>query len=196
MTDTSAADDRSRSGDPDSSLDPTATGAVGEPTGISAGRLAVEAADLRVELEQMRELAQERLASAQRAQADYENLKKRNERERSELGQLITAGLLGQLLPLVDDLELALQADPDKDPTVWMEGLRLIQGKAVSALEGLGLQPIAAVDQTFDPNFHEGVGEVPGEDGVVVTQVQKGYLLNGHVLRPSRVLVGNGKPSC
>jgi molecular chaperone GrpE len=196
MTDTSAADDRSRSGDQDSSLDPAATGAVGEPTGISAGRLEVEAAELRAELEQTRELAQERLAGAQRAQADYENLKKRNERERSELGQSITVGLLGQLLPLVDDLELALQADPDKDPTAWMEGLRLIQGKVVSVLEGLGLQPVAAVGQPFDPHFHEGVGEVPGEAGVVVTQVQKGYLLNGHVLRPSRVLVGNGKPSC
>lgn len=188
MTDHFPADDGSPSGGPEQEPDPASQGAAADPAGVSA-------AELRAELEQARTLADDRLATAQRAQADYENLKKRNERERRELTQLVTTGLLGQLLPLVDDLELALQADPDQDPTAWLEGLRLMQGKVVSVLEAMGLQPIAAKQQRFDPKFHEGVGEVPGEAGMVVAQVQKGYLLHGQVLRPARVLVGNGDPA-
>ena len=190
--DSFTADSGPSSCDPESHPDPVRD-PVGEQAGAEAERPATADDALRAELDQARALAEERLAMAQRAQADYENLKRRTERERGDLVQVVKAGLMGQLLPLVDDLELALQADPDPDPTAWLEGLRLIQGKVVSALEAIGLQPIAAIGQPFDPRFHEGVGQVPGQDGVVVTQVQKGYLLNGHVLRPARVLVGNGE---
>ena len=191
--DSFAADSGPFSCDPESHPDPTRD-TVDEQAGADTEcPPAPPDSELHTELEQARALAEERLAMAQRAQADYENLKKRTERARGDLTQIIKAGMLGQLLPLIDDLELALQADSDPDPTAWLEGLRLIQGKVVSALEAMGLQPVATIGQPFDPNFHEGVGEVPGLEGVVVTQIQKGYLLNGHVLRPARVLVGNGE---
>ena len=190
--DSFAADSGPSSSDPEPHPSPVPD-TVDDQAEADAERPAPADDPLRAELKQARALAEERLAMAQRAQADYENLKRRTERERGDLIQVVKVGLLGQLLPLVDDLELALQADPDPDPTAWLEGLRLIQGKVVSALEAMGLQPIAAIDQPFDPRFHEGVGQAPGQDGVVVTQVQKGYLLNGHVLRPARVLVGNGE---
>lgn len=190
--DSFAADSGPSSSDPEPHPSPVPD-IVDDRTEADTERPAPADDPLRAELEQARALAEERLAMAQRAQADYENLKRRTERERGDLIQVVKVGLLGQLLPLVDDLELALQTDPDPDPTAWLEGLRLIQGKVISALEAMGLQPIAAIDQPFDPRFHEGVGQAPGQDGVVVTQVQKGYLLNGHVLRPARVLVGNGE---
>ena len=190
--DSFAADSGPSSSDPESRPEPVPD-TVDEQAGADTECPAPADGPLRAELEQARALAEERLAMAQRTQADYENLKRRAERERGDLIQVVKVGLLGQLLPLVDDLELALEANPDPDPTAWLEGLRLIQGKVVSALEAMGLQPIVAIDQPFDPRFHEGVGQVPGQDGVVVTQVQKGYLLNGHVLRPARVLVGNGE---
>ena len=103
-----------------------------------------------------------------------------------------TGALLMALLPIVDDFERALAAD-SSDASAWREGIGLIERELFQLLERLGLQPIAAEGQPFDPNFHEAVSQGPGPAGEVIAQVRKGYLLGARVLRPALVVVGQGE---
>ncbi len=75
-----------------------------------------------------------------------------------------------------------------------MHGIRLVESKLRKTLEAQGVTPIKAVGEAFDPNLHEAVMHVKGEDGQVVQELQKGYRLHDKILRPSKVAVGNGEP--
>ena len=143
-------------------------------------------------LASVQEESEQRLVAWQRARADYENLKKRSQQEVAERSMLATATVLLTLLPVVDDFERALESEKEPDPLAWVDGVQLIQKKLFHLLEQVGLQPIAAEGQAFDPKFHEAIGKGNGREGYVVTQVLKGYLLGQRVLRPSQVIVGNG----
>lgn len=147
--------------------------------------------ELRQQLEVAQELATERLAAWQRAQADYQNLKKRSQNEVQERVFHTTSALLLELLPVVDDFERALEAGAQVDSASWLEGLHMIQHKLYQFLERTGVQPIATDGQPFDPNFHEAVGQSPGPAGQIITQVEKGYLIGQRVLRPAQVIVGS-----
>ncbi len=138
--------------------------------------------------------AEENLAGWQRAQADYINYKRRSEQERDEISQLANAVLVLNLLPVLDDWERALASLPDDqaDPG-WVEGIRLIERKLRGVLESQGLSPIEAVGQPFDPNLHEAAMQGKGEEGIVVEELQKGYKFRDRVIRPSKVVVGNGE---
>lgn len=155
---------------------------------------AAEAAGLRAQLEEVTALAAQRLAAWQRAQADYQNLKKRSAQEIQDRSAEIATHLLRELLPIVDDLERALDADPSCDPTAWLAGVKLIRQKLYYYLEAVGVSPIATVGQPFDPAFHEAIGQAAGPAEQIVSLVRKGYLLGQRVLRPAQVLVGNGEP--
>lgn len=155
---------------------------------------AAEGAALRTQLEEATALAEQRLAAWQRAQADYQNLKKRSAQEIQDRSAEIAAYLLRELLPIVDDLERALDADPSRDPTAWVAGVTLIRQKLYHYLEAMGVSPIATAGQAFDPAFHEAVGQAAGPAEQNVSLVRKGYLLGQRVLRPAQVLVGNGEP--
>ena len=159
--------------------------------GTDAERTDVEA--LQERLAALRTESAQRMAAWQRAQADYENLKKRSQQELAERATLAAAALLMGLLPVVDDFERALAADRAQDPAAWADGVQLIQHKLFQYLEQAGVQPIAAEGQPFDPKFHEAIGKMSGPEGQVVTQVLKGYLLGQRVLRPSQVIVGQGE---
>jgi len=76
----------------------------------------------------------------------------------------------------------------------WVHGIRLVERKLRTTLEAQGISPIKAVGEDFDPNLHEAVMHVKGEDGKVVRELQKGYRLHDKILRPSKVAVGNGEP--
>jgi molecular chaperone GrpE len=165
-------------------------GAVGQPHGAAA--LAVEVAELRAELSRVEEQAAERLAAWKRARADYENLKRRSATEVNDRAAHATSALLMELLPIVDDFERAFHADRSDDQEAWAEGIALIERELMQLLERLGVQPIAAEGQPFDPNFHDAVSQGPGPAGEVIAQVRKGYLLGPRVLRPSMVVVGQG----
>ena len=169
---------------------------VGEPVAVSAAALAAEIAELKAEVASLREQAEKRLVAWQRAQADYQNLKRRSRQEVGERATYAVSGLVLELLPVVDDLDRAFAADDSvdvpQDSEAWVEGIRLIQRKLYALLERAGVQPIAAVGQPFDPNFHEAVGRAPGPANQILTQAQKGYLLGQRVLRPSLVIVGEG----
>lgn len=146
---------------------------------------------LEAQLAEEKEKAQSYLTSWQRAAADYQNLKRRVDQEREDLSRLGTAALLINFLPLVDDLDRALlSVDSRLAGMTWLDGIRLIQRKFQALLEMNGVTEIQADGETFDPNVHEAVTFGEGEDGKVISVVQKGYKLGGRVLRPALVVVG------
>ncbi len=138
--------------------------------------------------------AEEYLTNWQRAQADFINYKRRTEQERQEFNSYATANLILSLLPVIDDLERALDAVPPKyKKHDWVEGVRLVAHKFKTILEGQGVKPIKAVGEAFDPNYHEALRQDKGEEGIVVEEFQKGYMMHDKLLRPARVVVGNGE---
>ncbi len=152
-----------------------------------------DADGLRAKLADEREKAQSYLSSWQRAAADYQNLKRRMQEERSEVGRLANAALVINLLPLVDDLERALRTvDSKLAGLTWIDGIWLIYRKFQQVLENAGVREIPADGLPFDPNVHEAISEAPGEEGKVVSVVQRGYLLGDRVVRPAMVVVGRG----
>lgn len=136
---------------------------------------------------------EEYLAGWQRAKADYENLRQRTEAQRSELIKTATQELVGALLPIVDNLELALK-HASKDTTL-RNGVQLIHKQLREVLAGQGVEIIRAVRQSFDPAVHEAVAHVAGTKNICVSEHAPGYKLHGKVLRPARVSVGNGQPA-
>lgn len=147
--------------------------------------------ELKQQLAREKERAEANLGSWQRTAADFQNYKRRVEQEREEVARLSTAALIFNLLPLVDDLQRALDSvDARLAGMTWLEGVRLIDRKFQALLEMNGVTEIEADGQTFDPNVHEAVTFGPGEENKVIAVVQKGYRLGNRVLRPSMVVVG------
>ncbi len=152
-----------------------------------------DAEGLRARLQEEQEKAQSSHASWQRAAADYQNLKRRMEEERSEVARLANAALVINLLPLIDDLERALgNVDAKLAGLTWIDGVWLIYRKFQAVLENAGVKEIPAEGQPFDPQVHEAISEAPGEEGKVISVVQKGYQLGDRVIRPAMVVVGKG----
>jgi len=139
--------------------------------------------------------SEEYLANWQRAQADFLNYKRRTEQERQEFSQFASANVILSLLPVLDDLERALEAAPPSKGSKqsWVEGVRLVARNFRSAMEAQGLKPINAIGEPFDPNFHEALRQDKGKEGIVIEEYQKGYMLGDRILRPARVVVGNGE---
>ncbi len=138
--------------------------------------------------------AESYLANWQRAQADFINYKRRSEQEREEISKFANSALMLNLLPVLDDLERAFASIPDHLTKVsWVDGVRLIEHKLRASLEMQGLSPIKAVGEPFDPHLHEALRQDKGKEGIVIEEVQKGYKFHDRVIRPSRVVVGNGE---
>ncbi|HEY32539.1 MAG TPA: nucleotide exchange factor GrpE [Dehalococcoidia bacterium] len=138
--------------------------------------------------------AEEYLASWQRSQADFVNFKRRSEQEREETIKMANAELVRTILPALDDLERALEhIDSPMVEDSWVEGIRLIERKLRAGLELQGIQEIKALGEKFDPNLHEAAMHSRGPEGIVVQELQKGYILHDRVIRPSMVVVGNGE---
>jgi len=153
------------------------------------------AGTLEDQLAREKERAESYYASWQRAAADYQNFKRRVDQERSEYTQIANASLLINLLPIVDDLERALEnVDAHLAGLTWLDGVRMIHRKFQALLEMSGISEIPADGQDFDPNVHEAVMYAEGEAGKVLNVAQKGYLLGGRVLRPAMVVVGGKQP--
>jgi molecular chaperone GrpE len=145
-------------------------------------------------LEAEKKKAEEYLASWQRAQADFINYKRRTEQERQDFNSFANAQLVLGILPVLDDMERALDAVPEKFAgDDWVEGIRLVDRKFKTILEGQGVKPILSLGMAFDPNYHEAMRQDKGEEGMVIGELQKGYMLNDKLLRPARVVVGSGE---
>ena len=150
--------------------------------------------DLEQTLAEAREKAEGYLANWQRAQADFINYKRRSEQEKEEIGKFANTQLMLNLLPVLDDLERAFDSiTPQVAKLDWVEGIRLVERKLRAGLEAQGLSQIEALGKPFDPNLHEAVIHGKGEEGIVIEELQKGYKLHDRVIRPTKVVVGNGE---
>lgn len=161
--------------------------AAGEAEGIS------ELERLREELEEVKAEAEEYLDGWRRAQAEFSNYKKRQQADRARVRKLANADVLRKLLPVVDDFQRATRTlPPELTQLTWCEGVFLIRHKLNAILESEGVEPIETNDKMFDPRYHEAVTheEISGyEDGQIIREVQRGYLLGDIVLRPALVRV-------
>jgi len=125
-----------------------------------------------------------------RLAADFENYKKRAARERQEYVQLANERLIGELIPILDDLERALSAAEHHEEAQLEEGVRLVHRALAGLLERHGVAAIET-EGKFDPHVHEALLSQPSEaeEGSVIDVVQKGYKLGDRVVRPARVVV-------
>ncbi len=154
----------------------------------------VEGRALEEQLARAREDAQKYLANWQRAEADFQNYKRRVEQERDETRRFASAALIINILPILDDLERALMSlDARLAGLTWFDGVRLIHRKLHLILENAGVSVIEVEGQQFDPRCHESVMQAEGEEGKVLAEVQRGYKLYDRVLRPAMVVVGKGQ---
>lgn len=165
--------------------------AVTAEEGLEEEREGLE--ELQGELERAKAQAAEYLEGWQRAQAEFSNYKKRQEAERAGMITRANATLLHKLLPVVDDFERALATQPASlSQLTWCEGIFLIKHKLNAILESEGVKSIKTEGQVFDPRYHEAVTyeEVAGyEEGQIIGEVQRGYILGERVLRPALVRV-------
>jgi molecular chaperone GrpE len=140
--------------------------------------------------------AEENLALAQRAQADYANLRRRSAEEREAMLGLANEVLLAKVVALADDFDRALDHVPDvARATPWLEGIVAIDRKLRSLLDSEGVTPIEALGAVFDPTLHEAVSHLPGTgrpEGEVVAEIRRGYRIRDRVLRPALVAVSDG----
>ncbi len=165
-----------------------------EPTPPESAQAEPVEAPLEEQLAKAKEDAQKYLGNWQRAEADFQNYKRRMEQERSESRRFASAALIINTLPILDDLERALGSlDARLAGMTWFEGIALIHRKLLVLLDNAGVTPIQAEGQQFDPSFHEAVTHADGEEGKVLAEVQRGYKLHDRVLRPAMVVVGKGK---
>ncbi len=126
-----------------------------------------------------------------RLTADFDNFRKRAQREKDEARQFANQGLLEKLLPVLDNFEMALTAVKDSDPSV-RDGVQMILDQLLGVLKESGVEPVDGMGQPFDPNLHEALSQeetTEVEEGTVVQQVQRGYKLNDRLVRPARVVV-------
>ncbi|MBV9463598.1 MAG: nucleotide exchange factor GrpE [Verrucomicrobiae bacterium] len=130
-----------------------------------------------------------------RTRADLENFKKRAAREREDIVKRANENLLRDLLSVLDHFELGLQSSRDGgDSKALLEGMEMVHGQLIRFLKNLGVEPIEAVGQEFDPAVHEAIAQQPSDvpAGQVIAQTRKGYKLRDMLLRPAAVVVSKG----
>lgn len=150
---------------------------------------------LEAELTQAKAKADENYDRFLRLQAEFDNYRRRTQKEKTEIVKYASEQLVSELLPVLDNFERATSsAQSNPDITVFSQGVDMILRQLQTALSKVGLKPMEAVGQPFDPNLHEAVMRVESEDhpeNTVVEELQKGYFLKEKVLRPSMVKVSN-----
>ncbi len=129
-----------------------------------------------------------------RVAAEFDNFRKRAAKERQEAGWRAQGDLVRGLLDALDDLQRFGSVDPSTvDSKTVVDGIALVEKKIVKSLAGHGFEVVNPIDHPFDPNLHEALGTAPAaaetEDGLVANVYQVGYVINGHLLRPARVVV-------
>ena len=125
-----------------------------------------------------------------RSQADFENARRRADRDRSDFLQFAAMDLVRQILPVLDDFERALKVETSDQN--YAKGVELIYQRLSETLKKMGLEPMETAGQQFDPNLHQAVERVPteeAEDQAVLGEFQKGYNFKGKLLRPAMVRV-------
>jgi len=154
---------------------------------------AEEESSLLLQLKEKEKEAAENYDKYVRAIAELDNFKKRAAREKTDSIKYGNENLIKDILPMVDSMDRALKhAGNSDDFEAFKQGLKLVQDQLVSCLEKHGVEPIECVHKAFDPNIHEALFQVTNddhEDNLVIDELEKGYLLNGRLLRPAKVSV-------
>jgi len=148
--------------------------------------------NLQKELEEKIKLAEERLSQLKYLQADFDNYRKNFEKEKEKIIELANENLIKDLLVIVDDFERALQSlENEKNK----EGLTMLHKKFFKVLENHGLKKIEALGRKFDPYHHEALLKEKSEkeDGVILEEIQPGYMLKSKIIRCSKVKVAENK---
>jgi molecular chaperone GrpE len=184
MSDSNPASENSPAGSPDPEIGP-----VG-PAALDMADSAALIASLTAERDQLARERSDLYDRMLRARADFDNFRKRTERERREHSEYAGMEAVRELLPILDDFERALGA-PCSDPE-YARGMTLIYNRFSEVLKKLGLEPIESTGQQFDPNVHHAVEMAPTadvEDNIVLEEFRKGYNFKGRLLRPAMVKV-------
>jgi molecular chaperone GrpE len=150
-------------------------------------------AELAEEFQKQEKKAAELTALLKKVQADFENYKKRVEREKAEFTQFASQELIKKLLPLLDSFQLALANTSNLEE--FKKGAELIYSQFFQALEAEGLKQINALNKPFDPFLHEALMQEESDkpENTVLEELQKGYMLKGNVIRPARVKIASQK---
>jgi molecular chaperone GrpE len=131
-----------------------------------------------------------------RSQAEIENLKRRFQKDKEELFKFSNESLIKQLLPVLDNLQKAVaHSENENSLEALREGVELTLKGLIDTLEKAGLTTVKAINEPFDPNFHEAISEQEDNSvkpGTVLQELQKGYLLNDRLIRPAIVIVSKG----
>lgn len=135
---------------------------------------------LKGKLKDAEDKAKEYLDGWQRAQAEFVNIRKRDEEARKEFTKFVGEKLIGELIPVLDSLELA---GPHSEP---------VYRQLMHILRQHGLEEMYPKGETFDPRLHEAINTAEGEDGKILEVHQKGYILHGKIIRPAKVVIGMG----
>jgi molecular chaperone GrpE len=167
-----------------------------EDAPLDGGEAEDAASDVEKDLDELGETKRERdeyLELAQRTKADFENYRKRVAKETSEATARGRAALARDLLPAIDNLERALEAGQDPSAhEALVEGVAMVRDELHARLQGAGVESFDPTGEKFDPQLHEALQTRPDEgteSGVVLETVEKGYRLNGQVLRAAKVVV-------
>lgn len=168
-----------------------------EDAAASGNEAAEETADavstVQRELEEQRKLADENYQRYLRTQADFDNFRRRSRQEKEDFAKYASGKLIEQLLPIVDNFERAIAVSKDtSDHDALLKGVDMIFRQLDNVLAGEGLKAIESVGQPFNPEFHQAIMQVESdehEEGTVIEEMQKGYMLKDKVLRPAMVKV-------
>ncbi|MEF2964749.1 nucleotide exchange factor GrpE [Paenibacillus sp. M1] len=151
------------------------------------------APEAQAELDKLRAEAEDHKQRLLRAQADFDNFRRRTIKEKEELGKYASAKLITELLPVVDNFERALgSASENAEISSYAKGVEMIFRQLEGVLKAEGLVPMESVGTPFNPEYHQAIMQVESdeyEEGTVVEEVQKGYMLKDKVLRPAMVKV-------
>lgn len=147
----------------------------------------------RAELERVQAHADDQTQRLLRAQADFDNFRRRTQKEKEELAKYASAQLITELIPVIDNFERAMATKPENpELESFSKGVDMIFRQLSDVLKNTGLTPMEAVGQPFNPEFHQAVMQVESdeyEEGIVVEELQKGYVLKDKVIRPAMVKV-------
>ena len=165
-------------------------GDTSETAGATAAADSGEAGELQRQRDEYKDLLL-------RKSAEFDNFRKRTERERQSAADASAADLLGELLPLVDDLDRALQAEAGGEGAeAYRRGVEIIQRQLNEILRKRGVRALEALGADFDPYYHQAVAHEPAagrREGEVIEEYRRGYMLGERLLRPSMVKVAKGE---
>lgn len=149
--------------------------------------------ELKARIEALGAQSEEYMQRLARSQADFDNFRKRTIREKEELGKYASSKLIAELIPVIDNFGRALDTRPEGEASEsFVKGVEMIYRQFDSVLQAEGLTTMETVGQPFNPEFHQAVMQVESdehEEGIIVEELQKGYMLKDKVLRPAMVKV-------